>query len=116
MFSVAFSVFHSTPDSYDRDKCVAEFNSLTDALTWCGFYHHKVEEPDSEGYYRDWSVRGIFYDPSHSNPATIRPSDVPAGFVLVGQSYKYDTQDYLSSDLSWDEIDALPVEEPISWG
>ena len=92
MFAVSFAVFHSYPDGYDRDKYVAEFNSLTDALTWCGFYHHKAEEPDSEGYSRDWAVRGIF-------------SDTVAGRL------DYSPTDYLVSDLTWDEIDALPVND-----
>ena len=93
MFAVSFSVTHTLPDGdYDRDKCVAEFNSLTDALTWCGFYHHKQEEPHPDGYFRDWCVRGIF-------------SDIASGRLDC------DPSQYLSSDLSWDEIDSLPVND-----
>ena len=91
MYSVSFSVTHTLPDGdYDRDKYVAEFNSLNDAFIWCKFYHNKQEEPHPDGYFRDWHVRGIF---------------------SVSGRLDCDPSQYLASDLTWDEIDALPVND-----
>ena len=89
MITVQFQVIHTYPDGdYDRDKYIAEFKSLSDALTWAGFYHNKVDDQYPDGYSRDWFVRNIWID--HS---------------------RYDSRHYLQSDLTWDQIDGLPVND-----
>ena len=94
----------------DTDHYVAEFSSFQEAVLWCGFYHLKQEQPNSEGYYRDWYTSPIRYIQDKS-AATLRPSDIPAGFTASNNQIICDTTDYVSSDLTWDEIDALPVND-----
>ena len=108
MFVVAFDCYHNYPDMQDRDKCWAEFNSLDDALMFAAFYHNKVEETDIEGYSRDWSVRGI-YAPCHKSAATLKASDIPDGFAFNGQTFRYEGEISSTCDLTWDQVDALPV-------
>ena len=88
MIFVLFDVDHYWPTGMDSDKRFrAYFKSIDDALMWASFYSGKTDEPDPE-YSRSWLIRGIFQDNTCLN---------------------YSPDDYIHTDMSWDEIDALPV-------
>lgn len=72
----------------DRIKCSAQFNSLDDALTWLSFYHDKWHD-DGDASHRNWFIRGIYR--GKRTRLNLTPMD------------------YIHSDLTWAEIDALPV-------
>ena len=88
MIYISFDVDHYYTDGVDCDKRnIVEFDSLDDALTWASFYHDKYVEHDN-GYSRSWFIRGIY----------------------SGRTYLHLTpMDYIHSDLTWSEIDELPL-------
>jgi len=88
MICIVFDVDHYYPDCIDTDKRNrAYFKSIEDALTWAAFYSGKRDE-DGPDYCRTWFIRGIFEG---------------------NDCLDYSSKDYIHTDMSWDEIDELPL-------